>query len=442
MDRKQFFLEGCKAGKYEERKWTYNVFTIKRWKEDEPIPNPNEHYSIFQKDGFYCTHLPGQAETFILENGNPIPVTKTIMDVLEEIEVNVGDVPNVYERTITTPGNVFVNWYCLSHAFGKKVPFQTGQLMPGKLGDLVVGRIVDDVPVENRLENDERIFVDEANKFLSAIAQIASLASINVPSATPYTLTTSPAVKELRNKLIEENKDNLLDPVVVAKITDQVVKADKAWIEQDPNKGFLDIAKKAFPVSRKKLHGLVGIEYNMAGTKSQFVPTSLSEGIDLKAWPMMIDTLRGGSYSRGAMTALGGVEVKFIFRAFNTSVVMMDDCKTRFGIKMKTTEKALKNAMSHYILVDGVEYFVTEENIPQIMKTSSYFILRSPGYCLADREGRGYCLKCMGEMFRGNERSLAAYGSEVASTMNSVFMGAMHGKAFVTTKWDLEETLS
>lgn len=442
MDRKAFFIEACKQGKYKERKWVYSIFTIKRWKEEDSVPNPKDHFAVFAKDGYYCTHLPGQAEVFILENGNPIPITKTVLDVLEEFEVDVGDLPNVLTKVVTTPGNIFINWYCLVQHFGKKVRFQAGGLMPGSLGDLIVKRIHDDVPKEQRLEDDERLFVDEVNGFLSSLAQIASMASINAPSATPYTITTSPEVKELRNRLIEENKDRLKDPAVVADITKQIVDADKRWVAQDPHKGFLDIGKKAFPVSRKKLHGVVGLEYNMAGTKSEFVPTSLSEGINLKAWPMMIDTLRGGSYSRGAMTALGGVEVKFIFRAFNTSIISMEDCRTKFGIRLQSTERNLKNAMSHYIWVDGIEYLVTEENIPDIMKRSSYFVLRSPGYCQADKEGRGYCLKCMGESFRGSEQSLAAYGSEVASTMNGKFMGAMHGKAFVTVPWDLEETLS
>ena len=437
MDRIEYLLRAMDAGHYREKKWVFNVFTIRQW---EPAPEKGEHLQLYVKDGYYCTvDEEGHKDEFlfITEGGKPIPTSKTLFDISEELKLKAFSVPTLKQDIVTTPGILLINYYCIIHAFGKKVDYINDATDADNLVKPVVDRIVDNIPQAHRTATDRDIYTDEAVKFLSALVTFSSFAPLNAPSATPYTMTVDPEILKLRDKLIEENKDRLTDPVVATQIQDQLVAKDKAYLDKDPNKGFY-IAAKTLD-ARKKVNIINGLNYNMAG-KPHFVPNSLSEGMRAEDMPTLFDGLRNGSFNRGAMTALGGEGVKFLLRVFNASRVVGDDCKVKYGIEIDSDEKTLKNFMSRYVIWDGKVYPVNEKTIPALKGKS--LMLRSPYSCQQDPEGRDFCLTCLGELFKGNESAIAVATSFVSSQLLYIFMKMKHGTQAKLAKWAPLETLS
>lgn len=437
MDRVEYLLTAMAAGHYKEKLWVFNVFTIKQW---EAPPEKGEHLKLYVKDGYYCTLDERKSKDeyiFITEGGKPIPSNKTLFDVSEELKLKAYSVPTLKHDIVTTPGILLINYYCLIYAFGKKVDYVNDATDADNLVKPVIERIVDNIPSTQRTENDFDIYTDEAVKFLSALISFSSFAPINAPSATPYTMTVDPEVIKLRDKLIEENKDRLTDPVVITQIQNKLVEKDKEYLDKDPNKGFY-IAAKTLD-ARKKVNILNGLNYNMAG-KPHFVANSLSEGMKPEDMPTLFDGLRNGSFNRGAMTALGGEGVKFLLRVFNASRITGDDCGVKYGRPIASDEKTLKNFMSSYVIWDGKVYPINEKTIPALI--GKPLMLRSPFSCQQDPEGRDFCLTCLGERFRGNESAIAVATSFVSSQLMYIFMKMKHGTQSKLAKWSPIETLS
>lgn len=438
MDRLEYLLQALNFGRYKEKQWVFSIFAIREWEEPK---EPYQELQLYVKDGLYCTYtekLNKEELIFLTEGGKPIPNTKTLFDVKEEINLKAFTVPNLKQDVKTTPGVLFINFYTLIYAFNNKVDYVNDVDHPATLSKLIIDRVVDNVPMNQRTASDTNLYVDECVKFLTAATSISAFAPLNAPSATPYTMTVDPSVLKERDKLLEENKDKLLDPVVAAKINKRLGELDREYLAKDPYKGFY-IEDKTIDNARRKVNILNGLNYNMAG-KAKYIPTSLSEGMNVEDLPTLIDSFRDGSFNRGAMTALGGEKVKFLFRVFNSSKIVGEDCGTKIGRPIKSDENTLKNFMSRYVFWEGKLYPINEKTIPALIGKPLF--LRTPAACQQDKEGRDFCLTCMGNHFRGNELSLAAAASAIASQMMYIFMKMMHGKVSSSVKWNPIETLS
>ena len=247
-------------------------------------------------------------------------------------------------------------------------------------------------------------------------------------------MVAPPGIKEFKEQLIAKYKDKLDDPAIVAEIDKQLVEYDRKFQAQDPDGGFL-YKPKAFNVSRKKLFLMHGYEQSDMSPEPDFVPNSLSEGWDIDKLPSMINSLRDGSFNRGAKTALGGEATKFIFRIFATTRIAEEDCGTKIGMR-RTVTKADVNKF--IISSNGNNILLTEENIKDFIGKEQ--VVRSPGFCKTGNAN--FCLHCLGLNFKGSENALAALASEVGSDMLNIFMSKMHGSQLATTVWKYKETIS
>lgn len=425
MTRNEFILSAMKdSDAYTRAEWVFALFTVMADNEIEKVEKPYD-YQIGTSNSRYHYYLNNQ--------WNPITDSPAIDRPLWLVEetVIVTDQSQMIQKANfplkTRAGNFFINHYCLVYIFGDRFEYQNGKVSIGDLEDLVAPHVVDN----DKVSEPHHISVTEAKRFLSATASMAGFASIASPSATPYTMVPAPGIKELREKLIEENKDKLNDPAVVAKIDAQLVEHDRAWLNSDPEGGFTK--EKGLKVSRKKLFSLHGYEVSNMQPKPEFIDRSLSEGWDLDKLPAMINSLRDGSYNRGAKTALGGEAVKFIFRIFATTRIAEEDCGTTIADKEVVNDKCIGRS----VIVNGQSIKLTEENIGKFK--GQLLPIRSPGYCKTKHAN--FCMTCLGEQFRGSENSLAALASEVGSDMLNVFMSKMHGTALSTAKWVPSKTL-
>lgn len=437
MNRREFILRAFKEStSYYFADWVFSLLTVVADNGRDKYPTPIPFQIASEEDTYYVY----VNETWIPISDSPKASEQPLWKVGEEITINTQD--EIVQPYTTFPfttkvGNIVLNYYCLVYAFNNRYPFVTGKMDIGAIEKTIGKSLVDDIPGKPR--DPSKYYPDEVKKFQSAVQSTAGFSSINNPGATEYTMQPPPGLKEFKQQLLDKYKDHLDDPSYIAMIDKALVEFDKAWIAQDPEKGFYQ-SDKAFEVSRKRLFTMYGLESpEISNGKKELITTSLSDGWDVDKMPIMIDSLRDGSYNRGAMTALGGEAVKFIFRIFAATRITEQDCGTKIGKPMILTDKvASKYIGNTIILPNGKQVKLDNSNMNEYLGKS--VMMRSPGFCRT--HGSSFCLTCLGDALKESANSLAALASDVGSDMLYVFMKKMHGTALKTQLWKYKETIS
>lgn len=434
MRRREFIIEAFKQSQmYFRLAWVYSLFTVVKDSDVEFYPNPDP-YTIATRDNQYVYYLNNEWHVF---EDSP-EITRPLVLVEEGIKINnQSELTQPYKEfpLETSLGTFFVNHYCLVYPFGNRIPYQNGKLSISGLESIVASLLKDR---DDKTATPDSIYPEDAKRFMSACGALAGFSTIANPSATPFTIQAAPGIQEYRQQLLEQYKDKLTDPAIIALIDKKLVEYDKAFQAQDPEGGFY-IADKAFNVSRKKLFGMGGLEQpEVSGGKPTLIENSLSEGWDVAKLPAMIDSLRDGSYNRGAMTALGGEAVKFIFRIFAATRVTEEDCGSQIGIPTILSDTNINQLEGNTIILPNKQQ-VKLDKTNMTKYIGQRVLVRTPGTCKTGHSN--FCMTCLGEKLRGSENSLSALASEVGSKMLGIFMAKMHGTALITTPWRYQNTI-
>lgn len=424
MHKRDYFLAAMKAGCYRYKQWVIEAFSITKPLENDTRPYP---YALVPKNGFWYFLNP---ETNEMEQVEGTYKDEPAFHFKDELVLAVGDLPNVKKNVTTTYGNVLFNQTVLVYAFGDKVEYMTGPIKVSAVEKIIEKRLQDE-PKDGQPRDPNALYVSEYRRFNEAILSLAGYTQLCVPSATPRSLTTDPQIRVRRKELLEEYKDRLHDPVVLAKIDAELVAMDKAWIKGDPAEGFY-IKDKSYNVVRKKTFLMQGVEQGF-DIKSDVIPQSLDEGWDIKYLPAMGNALREGSYSRGALTALGGEAVKFNYRIFQNSRVTEEDCGSNMGLPVDVTEQTASWYINSTAITDKGQVLITEENLKQFVGKSVK--IRSPIYCKTS--DANFCATCIGKEIATTPDALGTYSADFGSQMMSRMMSAMHGKALQLSKWKI-----
>lgn len=437
MDRSTFLLTALRDSEvYFRAAWVFSLFTVVRDNNVEKHTQPYP-YQIAVQNNQYHYYLNDQ---WIPITDSP-SIDRPLWLVEEAIEIpDQSWLVQPWDGTFpfkTRVGTLFVNYYCLVSCFQDRIGYRNGKLTIKGLESIVTPLIKNREP--NVPPDAKAIYPDEVIKFSSACSSMAGFSSIASPSATAYTMQPPPGIVEYRTQLLKQYEGRLLDPAIVAEIDKKLVEYDRAYQKQDPEGGFYQ-SDKAFNVSRKKLFTMHGLEQpEISGGRKTFIENSLSEGWDINKLPAMINSMRDGSYNRGALTALGGEAVKFIFRIFATTSIVEEDCGTTLGKPVLLTPATAKRYEGNYlILKDGQQVLLDNTNMTKYLQQR--VMVRTPGLCRTKHSN--FCSKCLGEKMRGGENALAALASEVGSKMLDIFMAKMHGTALITTRWNYETTIT
>lgn len=353
------------------------------------------------------------------------------------IELNPGDLPNLDTKVKTFIGNALVNQVLICHAFGNRIPFQMGEVSVKKVEALIAEKLMS-VPEDNEVRDPKLIYTDELEEhYYPAAYSITGWCQLATPAATPYTIVTSPDMAALRKRLLEENRDKLDDPVVIARIIGQLVAHDKAFQDQDPEKGFLKPGKD-FDVIRAKMFLMHGIENDFSNPgKITLIENPLDEGWDITKLPAMANSLIDGSFYRGAMTALGGEAAKYLGRFFLNTVLSEDDCGSKLGMRHELTQENVNDLTWTYEITGGEDLLLTPELIQQ--KMGQVLTLRSPQFC---QTGDGnFCVHCIGKRFENSKTAMGALAVEAGNVLMLLMMSKMHGTSLKTTKLDWRKSL-
>ncbi|HWT39864.1 MAG TPA: hypothetical protein VN081_01130 [Dongiaceae bacterium] len=434
MKRKDYFLAAMRAGSYRYRAWVFDAFGYQE-EVTEP-PKANYPWPLWRTAEGYMVLDPVTGEQHRLEETVD---TEPAFEMLDGVDLVSGDVSSLKEKVITTYGNILYNYMTLIYSVGDKIPFQIDEIKPGKLEKFFFN--MESTPEEGAKRDPDKIYVDEYMKFHEGIRYTEEFADLCVPSATPVNLVTDPKIPELRAKLLADadKAGKLKDPAEEARITGELIKMDKSWVNSDPEGGFFT-KDKSFNVTRKKMHLIQGTEQGFeASPDANMIEQSLEDGWDINKLPEMNNSLRNGSFSRGAETAQGGEIVKTLLRITQNTTIGEEDCGSKMGLPTLITKDNAKRYVDRfYIGANKKPVYIDEKSVEGLV--GKVVELRSAWSCKTD--GYKVCATCMGKKLAETPKAIGVYVSDVGSAFLTSFLKRMHGQSRSTKHFDLKERIS
>lgn len=434
MKKIDYFLEALESGLYKRRAWVISVFSIINEGPDDWKKDPYPYRLVQTPTGFFFVNPNDISELVNIVDyvkDSPLLTYKTL------ISLKAKQLLNLTKDITTTAGQILINYVLFIYPFKDKVTFVEGRFSPGYAENLLLDRLTDDVP-EPDLENKELIYVSEYLQFCDAAFYLSGFAQTCVPGASPKSIVPAPGIHELRNRLIEENKERLHDPAVIAKIDKELVAYDTEYLKGDISTGFL-IKPKAMNIVRKKMFGMHGAETGLEEkVEVDLIKNSLSEGWDVSKFPVMNNSLRAGSFNRGALTMLGGESVKWLLRASSNISVTVDDCGSLLG-NVRVIPSDSKFKYVGFSIVDNKKIIkLTKENISEYYGKS--VVMRGPMFC--QQESTDFCKTCVGDRLSSHPTGLSTAVSEYGSSFLYIFMSGAHSKALLLSKMNYKEALT
>lgn len=423
MNKRELFIKAMKAGLYKKLEWVVSAFSISQ--ETDAIfaykikTDPTGHYYLD----------PNTLKDWIKIDDAPagVPVYRDE----ENIDITPEDIVNLKESITSTYGNLIANYVLLIYPFGDKIGYINKKIKLGSIEDYILPIFKSNPPAGE--ERDPKfIYVDEYLALGNAVIYCCGFSQIFTWGLTEKLVVPPEWVKEEKAKLIEKYKDRLNEAAVVAMIDAELVKKYKEYIKGDPGENFLISAKSTDTVAKKK-YLMVGGELGLSEdtVNVALIQNSLDEGWDIDKFPEMLNTLRAGSYNRGAQTVLGGVAVKGLLRASANLNVTADDCGSRLGMVADIEQNNLERFVGlSVILKDGTKPMSKKEDVGAYL--GKRIMVRSPMYCKLDKTD--YCKICLGERLANNPEGLSIAVSEYGSTFLSIFMKGAHSKSLQLSK--------
>lgn len=436
MEKYDYFINAVKAGNLRHLKCIVSMFAI-------PVEEPNAWendkypYRIVRNDaGVWFVNNNSELEPITLDS-KPIKLEKTesLFKQTDRFDLPANTLVNQPESVNTTAGLVIMNYLLITAAYGNKIPYINKAFGVGAIEDITVKNFKSDVPKEK--EKNTEFYVHERLKFAKVIDYMNELAPIFVISSSRKSMTPPPNIKEIRDKLIEANKDRINELATVAKINAELQKVDSEYLKGDPCEVNMDSKTKG--VIRQKQFLMLGAEEGLEsnGITGDTVTKSLVEGIDIEKMPAYVNNSRFGSYSRGKQTQEGGVSVKQITKATASLKIGMDDCGTKVGSPYLVQENSLKPFIAHTIIYKGenIKINTTDDIKPYIGKV---VMLRYATTCIGAKTS--YCKACLGDVLSANPEALGSALTAQGSSFMLVAMKAMHGKELKTAAYDYIES--
>lgn len=425
MLKRDYFLNALKSDAGRKKHWMFSAFAITEGESKEYYP-----YVIKRKeDGIYFLTDDGEEKITDADPSQPL------FKFRERFNAKAGDIPNLKKDIATTYGSMVCNYTILCLPFYDLIDFQEGFFDIGKVEHIVKERLISDpdddfnVPFDKSPDQVEgfrapppNLYVRQKAYFDANAQATAAYNAICVHSVTYKSLFPHPDAERVKEEYIEKNKDKLSDPAEVAKLEKILQDMDREWLAGDPSLDFY-LKGKYFSTTRKRQYYSFGAESPFTdGSTVEFISRPLSKGLDVSKLPTMINTIREGSYNRGAMTELGGAATKAVYRAMSTVEIGSDDCGDTVGFPVLLSRKARSYWIGCYLIEDGKVIEITEDNFNQYADKT--VMLRSPMSCKESKPN--FCKCCLGKPNTEIGNGLAASSATVTGILLYVFMSAFH----------------
>lgn len=438
MDIDTYFIKALQAEAFRWPEWIREVFGVTEQTRDNFIKNQFAYRVFRQGEVFFFSNPDEGGQLTVLSKA---VAGKALIDYTSPITLTPEmGIPGVNKPITTSYGNVLVNYVCILFPFRGNIGFQAPEksYYPSYIESLYVDKCLDDPP-EGEPKDPKKIYVSDHVQYMQGVRFLEQQSAILVPTVSRKTMTCSPEMIKRKKELFEQYKDQLDDPAILARISEELQAIDKAWMKDDIGRDVL-INKKDFSVIRREYYGFSGGNQGFGGETIPGIKNSLSEGWDIDSFPDYNNALRVASYDRGFQTAMAGSDYKDIIRATSNSQVVKGDCGSKLGYPQKVTEENAKNFFGLTLIDDKAGLVkVTKDNVNTYMGKVVRF--RSPMYC-NQQEGDDICEICAGDRLSLNPTALSGAMALIASLFQNIYMQAAHGKALETTEYSMRDSLS
>lgn len=430
MNKNDFYMKAMNARLFVKRAWVISALALITEDYSAWMKNPYEYRIVQTPTGFFFCDPANDLKLTPIDDAE---TGKPLFNFKHPISLPAGSMINLKKDVDTTIGNVFFNFCCMTYAFGDKFDFLEGSVSVSKIEKRIAERMEDDGIVKPGA-----IFVSEYLKFTNSIGYLTNFTQLCVWAATEKLLKAPPGIVKFKNKLLEENKDRLTDPLVIAQIDAELVKFDAAYLKGDPCENFL-ISDKSRKIVRKKMFLMHGAEVGLSeGVGVDLIQNSLEQGWQPSKFSTMNDSLRAGAYNRGIETALGGDAVKWLLRTSSNITATVEDCGTTLGKTVDVSVNNVRKLIGLNVMVDGKPVLVdNSEDADTYM--GKKLIVRSPMYCNLDKTD--YCFTCIGKRLANNPTAISIAVAEYGSKFQDLFMQAGHAKAILLAKMDYKKSI-
>lgn len=427
MHKYDYFIQSMKAKAHYDRSWMLRAFSVVI----DDVSNGNIKWALQHDKTSVKVYVPiGDTDAWgweTLEGIKPYEIPFVYHEACGP--VTVGDVENLkVNLPNATWGDLLFNSRVLVYAAGELIQYREGPIDLGDVEKYILSVMVDNVPVDQP----GVLYVKHYIRFGKANGDLAGY-EMFIPSVTEKALQASPNRDKIRDEMLELYKDQLDDPVIQARIQDALVKDYSDNIKGDPSEGFL-YKRKSLNTALKRMFQIHGPEAGFEeGGRATLVTTSLQEGLDTTKFSHMVNSLRAGSYFRGALTALAGEDVDLMGRIFQNARVVKGFCGTTDQMDIEVSKDLIGRT-----IVDGKESVkITEENLGAYL--GKIYPMFSPMFCITPRTD--CCEVCFGDKLSAYPDSIGSMVGEIPSKMMAVMMGSAHAKELKTTPLLLENFL-
>lgn len=435
MKKLDYLFQAFSAGLHKKRVWVLSAFSITQEGADAWKKSPYPYRLVRTPSGIFFVNPDGSDNLIKIDDADP---STPLFSFKDTIVVPANYIANVTQDTKTIIGNLFFNLCAIVPAFGKKIPFVTGNDFLEKLESTIAG-LLEDTPPADVERKDNVIYVDEYLRFCASFSYLTEFTQLCTWGVTEKAIIAPTGIKEFKKALIEKYKDSLDDPATIARIDAELVKFDSEFLKGDPSENFLT-TNKSRKVVRKKLFLMYGGETGLGAKRgTTLIQNSLSEGWELDKFPEMNNALRAGSYDRGAETMLGGEAVKWLLRASSNIRIMPGDCGTKLGLGVHVADNNIHKLINKRIITStGTKLITSKEEAGAYMGTK--LMVRSPMYCILDKTD--YCEYCVGTNLAKNKDGASMAITAEGSVMMAIFMSAMHGKELALAKMNIKNAIT
>lgn len=414
------------------KSWIVNAFAMTKDSKDL-----NTQYLSLTRQSWGLSFYNGKGELERIEDSKP---NEPLFIFKEKIEVDNSWAPNIKEPIITSVGNLIFNRLCILPCFGSKMEFFTNRVTVERIENLIAVKLKD-TPKEGEERSTEYYYVDEYIKLRDSLDTINTFSQLCTWAATPKNITPPTGIEAFKTQLDIKYEGQLANPIKIAEYEGELKKFDDDYLADDPSNDTF-ITKKMRENSRKQLFLTIGSETGFEeGTNHTFIRNSLNEGwpTDPKEFTAMMNSLRSGSFSRGAETVNGGVAAKTLLRAANSYKIIDNDCGTTLGIKRKYSDNNINYLVGRKIFSGN-----NTVNIDNIDEAKRYIgkdlIARSPMYCMS--EGETICANCASTALSQYSTGLTIPLTEISAIILATSMAKMHSNVLSVTKLNIDEAFS
>lgn len=423
---------------YREKSWYYTAFGVAR-ESEKTLQHRyvgrliREPYGIFYLD----EQLEKQPLSVKLDEKTPL------FQITQKLTITPAWAKSLKEPQIeTTIGRLLINHVCLIEAFGDRFPYVNDVLgSPQKL-ESVIAKKLTSTPPQGTARDPQRFYVDEYLIFSRGVSFLEQFTKLFSHSVTRIGLLPAPGRKEFKEQLLKTySKDQLRDPVVMAKFEKELAAFDQEYLKQDPAYGKFMKGKPA--KARMKSFMTYGGEENNFTNKTGIVPIipALEEGIPLDAegFTAMSNSNRYGSYSRGAETVNGGVTAKLMNKAGDTWRILEKDCGVKEGLEVTYGEDQIGDLQGRYVILGNEIKLIETFDEAKAFLNRKVFV-RSPQYCR--QSGAQTCQVCAGTALSKYPEGLIIPLTAMSGGVLTDSLKKMHNTALVTAEMDLIETIT